>query len=323
MDYTIHQIGKNDFELLIPLFKDCFGLDVNLDFFRWKYEQNPSGSFIGFIALDDKKEVGAYYGVIPELYAIEGTEKVIYQSCDTMTHSAHRRRGLFQTLATHCYEYLRSQDKLFVIGFGGDTSTPGFLKFGWKHVSDAQQLFYPRPLASIWFRPDPEEVAIEEIKDIAAIAHLLPQSNNNTAIHSVKSPGNFSWRISNPLYNYELYAARENGTVLTGYICFYEHRNRIYLFDFFATTKTAEKSLMHFVKTQLRQRKKCTGMITLCTVTSRVGKTAKKHFFLQSPFKKGKYKFSLPFIFYSDDETMKKYNRPEIWNLAPFDHDTM
>jgi hypothetical protein len=143
-EYTIKKVEAADFNLLIPLMQNCFGMNVDIDYFRWKYIDNPAGQFLGFIAVDSKGEVGAYYGVIPELYAIHGEEKKIYQSCDTMTHSAHRRKGLFQMLAKHCYNYLAERNELFVIGFGGGQSTPGFLKFGWKHIFDIHYYFYLR-----------------------------------------------------------------------------------------------------------------------------------------------------------------------------------
>lgn len=106
-------------------------MDVDIGYFRWKFLENPSGTFFGFVAVEiNSGEIGAYYGVIPERWYVDGVETVIYQSCDTMTHSQHRRLGLFQMLALHCYTELRKQGSLFIIGFSGKQSTPGFTKFG-------------------------------------------------------------------------------------------------------------------------------------------------------------------------------------------------
>src|SRR5690606_12957074 len=68
-------------------------------------------------------------------------DRIIYQSCDTMTHSLHRRKGLFKLLANHCYSYLRNKNELFIIGFGGDESTPGLIKFGWQEIFKFQYIF--------------------------------------------------------------------------------------------------------------------------------------------------------------------------------------
>src|SRR4051812_22084903 len=105
-DYSIRKLNENEFHLLIPVMQDCFGLNFDVSYFKWKFVDNPAGFVVGFIAEASNGEVAAYYGVIPELYSIEGKETTIYQSCDTMTHSRHRRKGLFQKLALHCYDYL-------------------------------------------------------------------------------------------------------------------------------------------------------------------------------------------------------------------------
>ena len=111
-NYNIRKLANNEFYLLIPLMKDCFGMDVNIEYFEWKFVKNPAGFVEGYIAVSDEGEIAAYYGVIPEIYIINGKPTTIYQSCDTMTHSKHRRKGLFQKLALHCYECLKNENKL-------------------------------------------------------------------------------------------------------------------------------------------------------------------------------------------------------------------
>ncbi len=320
--YKIQQIGVQEFDVLIPLMKDCFGLDINTDFFRWKYQQNPSGEFIGFIAVSEQGEIGAYYGVIPELYVVEGKETVIYQSCDTMTHSAHRRRGLFQLLANHCYDYLRQQRKLFIIGFGGAMSTPGFIKFGWKEVTTVQQVFYPRAFAVVHFAGNDKRYKIEQVVDVTPLEHLLKKSNSHTLIHSLKNATTFGWRIKNPLNEYKLYAATDDNGKAAGYICYYESRGKIYLFDFYFTDKAAEKQLLGKVKKELKE-KQLKGIQVLCGRNSYLFAILAANGFISSPFKKWPERLSQPIIFYSTEENMQRYNSPAVWNFTPFDHDTL
>src|SRR6476661_2874164 len=79
-DYRIERITADQFDLLVPLMKDCFGMDTDINYFKWKYVENPAGSFIGFIALQEAtSEVAAYYGVIPQVLVIEGEERMICQ----------------------------------------------------------------------------------------------------------------------------------------------------------------------------------------------------------------------------------------------------
>ena len=95
-EYTISKLDPENFQVLLPLMKDCFGMDVNIDYFKWKFLENPAGPFIGFTAVCNKTdEVVAYFGFIPESYKMDGIDKIIFQAHDLMTHSNHRRKGLF------------------------------------------------------------------------------------------------------------------------------------------------------------------------------------------------------------------------------------
>jgi hypothetical protein len=88
--------------------------------------------------------------MIPEIYRWGIEQRRIYQSCDTMTHSGHRRKGLFQLLATRTYDEARAADPgFFAYGFGGPTSTPGFLKMGWRVELELPYLFQPFPLTKV------------------------------------------------------------------------------------------------------------------------------------------------------------------------------
>ncbi|HXS35116.1 MAG TPA: GNAT family N-acetyltransferase [Flavipsychrobacter sp.] len=320
-EYKIVRLGVQEFHLLIPLMKDCFGVDVDIEFFRWKYEQNPAGEVIGFLAVAGNGEIGAYYGVIPERYIVDGEEKIIYQSCDTMTHSGHRRKGLFQLLANHCYDYLKSINKLFIIGFGGDMSTPGFLKFGWQQISNVQQMLYPK-----WFSALPvgnsEKYRVQEVNDINKLDGLLQKSNSHTQIHSLKNSEIFEWRIKNPLHKYQLYVAVDSDNSAIGYICYYISRNRIYLFDFYSADRQAEKTLLYHIKKKLNKEKNTKWIQTLCSENSYIYSALKKNWFLTSPFKDWQ-RLSLPIIFFSDQENMQRYGKANLWNFTTFDHDTL
>ncbi|MBA2726658.1 MAG: hypothetical protein H0U49_00595 [Parachlamydiaceae bacterium] len=44
--------------------------------------------------------------MIPEEYVIDSKKRTIYQACEAMTHSNHRRKGLFEMLVNKCNDYL-------------------------------------------------------------------------------------------------------------------------------------------------------------------------------------------------------------------------
>ncbi|RYY98231.1 MAG: GNAT family N-acetyltransferase [Chitinophagaceae bacterium] len=320
-EYTIKKLEANEFQLIIPLMKNCFGMDVNLEYFRWKFLDNPAGPFIGFVAEHNETgEIGAYYGVIPERYRIDGQERTIYQSCDTMTHTGHRRRGLFQLLALHCYQYLRDQGQLFVIGFSGGQSTPGFIKFGWKHVFSFRNFFIPKQLCYLntgFLTPADAIVAISNVQDIA---HLL-EKGSAAAVQSVRDPRTVQWRYGNPRNRYEVQAYRKNGNY-EGYICYYVENNKIFLFDFHFTNSRGRSALMGFLKRKaVKEGRK--AIIAFAREQSGISAQLLRGGFLYNPFQKGPLHEKTPFIFYADDATMNRLNNEQSWYVESFDHDSL
>jgi hypothetical protein len=302
--------------------KDCFGMNVDLSYFQWKFVNNPAGFVLGFIALSEEGEVAAYYGAIPESYMISGQLTTIYQSCDTMTHSRHRRKGLFQQLALHCYDYLRAENKLFVIGFGGGQSTPGFIKFGWQHTFDVRNYFYPRIFS--FLRMSSDITSVSEITDYADIADIVLRSNQQAEIHSHKTLEVFKWRLANPLYKYKVIAYKPNPADqnYSSYLCYYIATNKVVLFDFHFQDSRAAKALMGYIK-NIKLGSDAKGIIAFCQENSHYSRTLQKCGFLNNPFSKGPLSARTPFIFYTSDEGMKRYNVPGKWLINSFDHDAM
>ncbi len=324
-NYEIRQIGPSGFELLVPLMKDCFGLTVDIDYFRWKYTQNPAGDFIGFTAVDKETgEVGAYYGVIPELYMVQGREQVIYQSCDTMTHSKHRRRGLFQLLALHCYDFMQQQGQLQVYGYGGAQSTPGFIKFGWIQLFELVLLFYPRQLTILRaLRGGKGKGTIAPVTDIALLRPLLLSSNAHSTVHAAKLPDNYRWRIANPMHQYQVSAYTNAAGTITGYVVYYRNADKIFLFDWGFADKQAEQALFRMLKDNIAGDKTCKGLVSLAKKGSTGYAVLRRNGLLVNPFKKGPLTERTPFIVYMKGDNAKGLDIAAHWEPGPYDHDAM
>lgn len=321
-DYTCRKLEHTEFGLLVPLMQNCFGMDVNIDYFKWKYLDNPSGKVIGFVAIAKNGEIGAYYGVIPETYIINDKETLIYQSCDTMTHSRHRRRGLFQRLALQCYQYLRGNGRLFVTGFGGEQSTPGLVKFGWNYVADMRYFFFPRAFAlANMFGYKSAAVKSLEASSIDKINHLALKSNSHSPIHLHKDPEIFKWRISNPLNPCQVLVTERNNTI-TSYLCYYLQSNKIILFDFYFETTGDGSELLGALKKQLLSEDK-KGIIAFCQKDGGYARQLKNYGFIFNPFTRGPLSLKRPFMIFSDVETMNKLKNPNLWSVTSFDHDAM
>ena len=320
--YDIKRIGAEDFELLIPLMKDCFGMDADINYFRWKYVQNPAGSFIGFVAIDTfTKEVGGYYGVIPQLFELDGKKLTIYQSCDTMTHSKHRRRGLFQKLAMRCYQELRDESKLFVIGFGGGQSTPGFLKFGWKRIFDYRYYFKPAILCRFSkgskslrneVRVSTAHKAIEEGLDVSRM-------EISARAKAVRTPEQILWRINNPYHKYLALRLKNDDS---SYIIFYVDNDKLVIFDVFLKSLESGKKMLAFLSQEVVS-KGFKGIISFCQENSSDATVLQQLGFLNNPFSFGPLTERVPFIMYSSENEMEQYLSPTDWWVTTYDHDSL
>ena len=316
--YSIHKLKINEFELLIPLIKNCFGMDVDIHYFEWKFLKNPVGFVEGYYAKSSNGDIAAYYGVIPQLYSIVGKERIIYQSCDTMTHSEHRRKGLFQKLANHCYEELKKSGNLFVIGFSGEQSTPGFIKFGWKNVFTIRNYFFPK-LLQTFFSSKSESVTI--IENTKSIEHLTIKSNSNTTIHSVKRADIYQWRISNPLSKYTVIGTKGNNDQYDSYLTFIRQEKKIILFDLHITDKKSERDLFNYLISQIK--KNHLGIIAFTQGNTDLSKLLRKRWFMINPFPFGPLSKSTPFIFLAENHELINYNHSEKWCVNAYDHDSM
>jgi len=318
--YTIHRLELESFDILIPLMQDCFGMEVDINYFKWKYIENPDGFVRGYIAKSASNEVAAYYGVIPQKINYFGREKIIYQSCDTMTHSSHRRKGLFQLLANHCYSELEKENQLFVIGFGGSESTPGFLKFGWKHLFNCKNYFYPT-LFALFYRTN-QKYSINElhIDQLNQIEHLINPLKTGD-IHTIRSFKKYTWRLQNPLRDYKILTLSEIDQETTSYIIYYTERDKIQLIDYaFGSFAEARNITNHMIFIE-KKKKPIKGVLAFSQDQGIWSQTLTKIGFISNPFSKGPLSYKTPFITFTNN--LDKINNSKNWNISPFDHDSI
>jgi hypothetical protein len=308
--YKIEKLNSDQFELLIPLMKACFGMEVNTDYFKWKFIDNPAGAFVGFIARSEKNELAAYYGVIPVKYSINGEQQIVFQSCDTMTHPDHRRKGLFQKLAIHCYNYLRDNSNLNVFGFSGEESTPGFMKFGWSHLFNMRNYFIPKQLN---FQASPV-IEVRESDSIESLIHNQRSEQTKSPISLMKEEAYLKWRYSNPKRRYLFLSIGQS------YLSYYMESDKIFILDnYFDSPLEAKKLLKH-----LKYLLKTTGLqaiVAFLKERSVDSQQFKSLGFISNPFKKGPLSYRVPFIVLAEDNSF--FLGDDNWLPKAIDHDAM
>lgn len=134
-NYRLERMSEAGYGALKFLYKDAFLTGVTEEFLKKKYDTGFTGKkFIGYIAYDDNNFPAAYYGVFPLFAEHKGEVILAAQSGDTMTHSAHRGKGLFIRLANEAYRLAAEEGIQFVYGFPNKhNSYHGLMKLKWIH----------------------------------------------------------------------------------------------------------------------------------------------------------------------------------------------
>jgi len=319
--YSIQRLDDSNYSLLVPLMKDCFAMDVTPGYFKWKYFDNPAGRCIGFLATEKKSNTGAaFYGAMPQKYLVDGKEVTLYQACDTMTHTKHRKKSLYPMLAQECYRFLQNQNTFSMIGIGGSVQSFPVLKhFGWKIIFNFKSYFKPNFFCRFYFLKNysPEKFVLESSLD--PLEKIITGQPPSSEIRSPRNLAHYKWRISNPNYKYQVVSYRKKDTV-SGFIVYYILGNKIFLFDFIFIDGAARRALLWYLSKMVVQTN-YKGIIAFCQEGGYQSRELKKSGFVSNPFKEGPLSERPPFLIYGDEVTMTKLSRADKWSVTAYDYD--
>lgn len=221
--------------------------DKWLSWWRWMYEENPSGEGIIRLAEDSGKLVGQY-AIVPVQVKFGDNILIGAQSLDTMTHPDYRRQGIFENLANAVYKEASDRGISIIYGFPNQFSYPGFVKnLGWFDISRMQVIMKPfnwrntlRPKirnefllktlvlgTSLIFNklflktqkpPNIEGLTLARITSFdERFDEFWPRISDQSKIMVVRDRNYLNWRYSTPGSNYSIFAA-EKGFKVLGYI---------------------------------------------------------------------------------------------------------
>lgn len=169
-EYRFVRISAENLDDFSALTKNAFGIASTLEERKSLFDTAAWGKEnIGFLAYHAATgEVAGFYGIFPCFVEYDGRRYLAAQSGSTMTHSNHRRKGLFYQLGKKTFELARDEGINFVYGFPNVNSYPGLMKLGWTHDGNMKSyhLFVPtlpigllarrfaffRPLFDRWFQ---------------------------------------------------------------------------------------------------------------------------------------------------------------------------
>lgn len=137
-EYRFERLNDNNIEDLKILYKDAFDEDRSSEYTRNKFNTKQLGAnHIAFIAYDSNNSPAAFYALFPAQVTLDNKSFLAGQVADLMTHSAHRRKGLFLKLANHTHDFAKNNGMKFIFTFQYGTDGPygGFINLNFTDTN--------------------------------------------------------------------------------------------------------------------------------------------------------------------------------------------
>jgi GNAT superfamily N-acetyltransferase len=133
MNTLIREAKGSDVVQILELLRITFGQVFTMNWWHWKYDQNPQDNPLLLVAANKHQIVG-FRAFWPRKVEINGHIYKFHQAVDTAVHPLSRRQGIFSALIREGLKLLPTQDSFGIFNFPNPNSLPGYLKLGWKYV---------------------------------------------------------------------------------------------------------------------------------------------------------------------------------------------
>ncbi|MCP4609551.1 MAG: GNAT family N-acetyltransferase [Planctomycetes bacterium] len=243
---------------LTDLFQASFNHSISLELWNWKYIQNPVAPTYPevVVAIENGKIIGARPYLLGEMWF--GSERFMTaEHCDTMVHPDHQKKGLFGKLERYAIENLKQRGAGLSYGFPNALSRQGFLKQGYRIVTQTENLFRivrPKKVASqilgcrfagsglglvydIFLNTQPKKTSTTQNNYHVEISDQFTETfkeidalRDKTGIDLVRSESYLRWRFDlHPVNIYKYIAITRNSEII-GYavVSVQEYKNLIF-----------------------------------------------------------------------------------------------
>lgn len=134
-ELTLHDCGPADRADQLALYNACFRKTLDLPGLVWRYDQNPCGTTLSFVARSPAGQAVSGYACNPRIATARGEHAaVVGETGDVMTHPEWRKRGIFSDLDRRAMAEARRRGWPLVFGFPNRRSAHIFLELGWTRI---------------------------------------------------------------------------------------------------------------------------------------------------------------------------------------------
>lgn len=218
------------------------------EWFAWKYERNPAASRVPIVvATRDGSVVGAR-PFLPFPMAAGGERTVGLQTCDTVVHVDHRRRGVFSEMTRRAFDHYADREPAFAFHLPNEAARKAYRSLGARAIGTVPTHYrIQRPLALLRDRdelpgsaaldvaltagawtylhahdavaPPPDGFRVERHEAVPAgtLARLY-RGRVPERLHAVRNEAFYEWRFSNPDWAYRTFTAWRDGRPVAGLV---------------------------------------------------------------------------------------------------------
>lgn len=189
----------------------------DLDFFRWKHEENPFGPSPMWVACDGDRIVGFRTFMRWEFTDGHDTTIRAVRAVDTATDPDYQGRKIFTRLTLAALDDLRADGVAMVFNTPNAQSLPGYLKMGWLVVGRLPASVLPTGLRSLATlaraRVPASRTAVivnaglpagEALADHTAIGGLLAAAPVRPGLTTRRDAGYLAWRYGHEPLHYRV-----------------------------------------------------------------------------------------------------------------------
>jgi len=195
--WSIRKFEDADEAAVINLQALAFNELTDLDYWVWKYKENPVGS-MRYVAEDKREGIVGHYGLLFQKIKIGDKIVTGSQAVDAMTHPNFQRQGMFVKLGKEILHRAGNEGIFFTFGFPNEAALPGHKKVGWVEICEVPILLKPLNIASIFGKRVKNTHLLKIGSNIARVPLRLVRQGKKTQLErlSVKSVTCFDERIN-------------------------------------------------------------------------------------------------------------------------------
>ncbi|PKD16762.1 hypothetical protein APR41_08125 [Salegentibacter salinarum] len=183
---------------------------------RYKHIDNPFGESLVLIAEENDVIIGVR-AFMRWQWQLGKNIFSAFRAVDTATLPAHQGKGVFKKLTLKALELGKERGDHFVFNTPNQQSKPGYLKMGWKEISQLNTQIIP-VLPIFWNSNTFQKYATSSIDlCLALLSSWNSKLEHSSNLYTPKTKDYLEWRyINNPLQEYRIESTKDY--FIAGYV---------------------------------------------------------------------------------------------------------